>query len=114
MMMGGGIVVESPTNCNLWTDDRDLLDETFAAGAGSTFSFTSCFALQDTAEITSIPTREVDFQGLPVLIVDRSPANRRVLGLMLREWGMKPTSMSGDIKFWRRSLNRQAAEIRSS
>jgi PAS domain S-box-containing protein len=62
-------------------------------GRGSTFSFTARVARpRDAAETRS--TRRVDLHGLPVLVVDDSATNRRILEEMLVNWRMKPIVVS--------------------
>jgi two-component system, sensor histidine kinase and response regulator len=63
-------------------------------GRGSTFHFTAKFKLARGGE----PAREnhtyESLAGLPVLIVDDNPTNRRILEETLAHWGMKPTSVA--------------------
>jgi len=70
-MMGGRIWLESEV------------------GKGSCFHFTAPVGIAASAASTE-PTEHVPLAGLPVLVVDDNAANRRILGEMLKPWGMKP------------------------
>ncbi len=70
-MMGGGIWVES------------------ALGLGSTFHFTIRLTLPATRH-SSVGER-LDLKDVPVLVIDDSPTNRRILEEQLTGWGMIPT-----------------------
>jgi CheY-like chemotaxis protein len=62
---------------NVWVES--------ALGHGSTFHFTGNFSLgSDQHELTEFP----DLQNLPVLVVDDSETNRRILKEILEDWGM--------------------------
>jgi PAS domain S-box-containing protein len=65
-----------------------------APGQGSTFHFTARFdlapALAARAELESNAT----LVGIPVLVVDDNPTNRRILEMTLLQWGMKPISVA--------------------
>ena len=72
-LMGGRIWVESE------------------AGRGSAFHFTATFALVAAPAAVGAVPETVDLRGLPVLVVDDSATNRRVLEGMLLGWRMVPT-----------------------
>jgi two-component system, sensor histidine kinase and response regulator len=63
-------------------------------GQGSTFHFTAKF------QVAQAPVQRPEMEGhdsltgIPVLIVDDNPTNRRILEMTLRQWGMKPTLVS--------------------
>jgi two-component system sensor histidine kinase/response regulator len=64
------------------------------AGKGSTFSFTVQFG----PEVAALPTKLPDvFQlaGVPLLVVDDNPTNRRILEDSLIRWEMIPTVVEG-------------------
>ena len=63
-------------------------------GRGSTFHFTSRFALAATPPVGSAPAGPVDLQDLRVLVVDDNATNRRILEEMLRNWHMQPTAVA--------------------
>jgi PAS domain S-box-containing protein len=60
-------------------------------GHGSTFRFTSFFALADAP--ADNPTGLRSLEGLRVLVVDDNATNRRILEAMLSSWRMKPTAV---------------------
>jgi PAS domain S-box-containing protein len=60
-------------------------------GRGSTFRFTSFFALADAP--ADNPTGLSSLEGLRVLVVDDNATNRRILETMLSSWRMKPTAV---------------------
>jgi two-component system sensor histidine kinase/response regulator len=71
-MMGGRIWVESEE------------------GTGSTFHFTARFGLRAQKATDSLPVRQLDLSGVPVLIVDDNATNRLVLKEMTSSWGLVP------------------------
>jgi signal transduction histidine kinase/DNA-binding response OmpR family regulator len=63
-------------------------------GKGSLFYFSLPFALaRETVALQAVDQSKLD--GLPVLVVDDNETNRRILGEMLRGWGMKPRTADG-------------------
>jgi two-component system sensor histidine kinase/response regulator len=75
LLMGGRIWVESEH------------------GKGSAFHFTAGF---DLAELpTAVGPCEPKLAGLPVLIVDDNPVNRRILHTQLTRWRIRPTAVAG-------------------
>jgi signal transduction histidine kinase/CheY-like chemotaxis protein len=63
-------------------------------GKGSTFHFEAVFGL---GKAPSVADRRVDLElleGLPVLIVDDNETNRRILEAMLKNWHMRPQSVT--------------------
>jgi PAS domain S-box-containing protein len=65
----------------LWLESRD--------GQGSTFCFTAPFLRQRNAQIGI--RRPASLRDLPVLVIDDSATNRRILEEMLCSWQLKPT-----------------------
>jgi signal transduction histidine kinase/DNA-binding response OmpR family regulator len=59
-------------------------------GHGSTFHFTAHFDLQKRLPRQRVPREVGNLRGLPVLVVDDSETNRRILKEMLRQWHMRP------------------------
>ncbi len=70
-MMGGRIWIESEV------------------GQGSRFHFTARFGVAKSAPLPRA-VEQVGLQDIPVLVVDDSATNRRILEHMLARWGMKP------------------------
>jgi CheY-like chemotaxis protein len=58
-------------------------------GKGSRFHFTVPVRTVKGA-VAMEPRERADLAGLPVLVVDDNPTNRRILGEMLHRWGMRP------------------------
>jgi two-component system, sensor histidine kinase and response regulator len=71
----------------LWVDSAER--------RGSTFHFTANFgrASESFAPPTFVDSTEL--RGMPVLVVDDSPTNRRILSEMLSNWGLEPTVVDG-------------------
>jgi signal transduction histidine kinase/DNA-binding response OmpR family regulator len=61
-------------------------------GNGSVFHFTARFTRAQTSASQRAPVSAEDLTGLPVLVVDDSSTNRKVLVEMLTRWGMKPVA----------------------
>ncbi len=61
-------------------------------GEGSTFWFTAQFEKQE--HLIWRAKAPVSLQNLPVLIVDDNDTNRRIVEHYVREWGMRPESVS--------------------
>jgi len=64
-----------------------------APGKGSTFHFTACLGLRKGAP--AVPCAAVDLRGMPVLVVDDSATNLRILEEILLHWQMKPALANG-------------------
>jgi two-component system sensor histidine kinase/response regulator len=60
-------------------------------GKGSTFYFTAKLALVSAEANHSKSEGGTGLAGIPVLIVDDNPTNRRILEKTVLQWGMKPT-----------------------
>jgi two-component system sensor histidine kinase/response regulator len=71
----------------LWVDSAER--------RGSTFHFTANFgrAADTFARPTWVDSKEL--RGMPVLVVDDSPTNRRIVSEMLSNWGLEPTVVDG-------------------
>jgi signal transduction histidine kinase/DNA-binding response OmpR family regulator len=75
-------------------------------GRGSTFHFTARFGLVQSAGVAP-PLEREQLKGMPVLVVDDNLTNRRILGILLENWGMKPILVDdgkGALRMLRRSL----------
>ncbi len=62
-------------------------------GEGSTFHFTARFAAAEVKAQPAAPLLPAELQGLSVLVVDDNKTNRRILYLMTRGWGMRPSAV---------------------
>ncbi|HEY3330734.1 MAG TPA: response regulator [Capsulimonadaceae bacterium] len=62
-------------------------------GVGSTFHFTAKYK-QSYADVIQHLAEPEDVRGLPVLVVDDSSTNRRILAEMLVNWHMEPTAVA--------------------
>jgi PAS domain S-box-containing protein len=91
-MMGGKLAVESEE------------------GKGSTFHFSTRFALQrsfrSSHQVTLPPEK---LRGVPVLVVDDNATNRHILRDMLAGWQMKPAVVADGHAAWE-ALSRAAAD----
>jgi len=65
------------------------------SGAGSVFHFTARFAFHRGSKIEKRALQPASLQQLAVLIVDDNGTNRRILEEMVRNWRMKPTTVTG-------------------
>ncbi len=68
----------------IWVDSE--------AGRGSTFHFVVRFGVCHEPSHVSVSDMTLDFQELPVLVVDDNATNRRILQETLSNWGMQPTT----------------------
>jgi len=75
-MMGGHITVEPRPS------------------GGSVFRFSVEFGLRTSSQLPERPAT-LDLTGLDVLVVDDNATNRRILGDVLADWGMKPEFADG-------------------
>jgi PAS domain S-box-containing protein len=64
-------------------------------GRGSTFHFTARLSLQPLSHSQILPPPPGNVCGLPVLVADDNPTNRRILEEMLLSWQMRPTVVEG-------------------
>jgi two-component system sensor histidine kinase/response regulator len=71
----------------LWVDSTE--------GQGSTFHFTANFKSADQAIEPAAIVDWRELRGMPVLVVDDSLTNRRILSEMLTNWGLEPTVVDG-------------------
>ncbi len=67
-------------------------------GSGTTFSFTAelGFGSQSSKKPSAVPIAQL--QGLHVLVVDDNQTNRRILTVMLENWGMRPVAVDSAAK----------------
>ncbi len=64
-------------------------------GRGSTFHFTLRLGLADGELVAQQPEEAIHIRGLRCLVVDDNATNRLILDEMLRNWEMKPETVSG-------------------
>ncbi|MCS7316306.1 MAG: response regulator [Bryobacterales bacterium] len=83
-MMGGCIWVESP-----WEEPGRP-----PGGPGSVFHFTARFGYDVEGDQRESVRKDVDLEGLTVLVVDDNATNRLVLTETLARWGMKPVAVA--------------------
>jgi signal transduction histidine kinase/DNA-binding response OmpR family regulator len=62
-------------------------------GKGSVFHFTAEFGIASAEHTPEVAACPADLRNLPVLIVDDNAANRRILEIITRSWGMRPTTV---------------------
>ena len=62
-------------------------------GEGSIFHFTATLGAAPES-LRAHPKDKAALDGIPVLVVDDNPTNRRILSDTLRSWGMQPTSVA--------------------
>ena len=105
-MMGGRIWVESPATRRPGSPVCGSTANGAVGGPGSTFHFTAVF---EKGVAKPIPAEQLAFdrfEGVPVLVVDDNPTNRRILTEMLRNWRMAPVSV-GDAAAALAAMRRQ-------
>ena len=73
---------------NLWVDSKP--------GQGSCFHFTAAF--DPAAEVEPPMTDQGRLAGMPALVVDDNPTNRRILTELLWMWHMRPASAASGIE----------------
>ena len=66
-------------------------------GHGSQFHFTIPFAVPAAPPAQAPPRQVLDLEGMPVLVVEQRPTNRRILDEILTTWGMRPTAVDGGV-----------------
>ena len=67
-------------------------------GKGTTFHFTARFDLPERPASSVASKYSRLLEGLPVLVADKSPTNRRILSEMLSQWKMKPSTAGGGLQ----------------
>ena len=67
-------------------------------GKGSTFHFNARFDLPERPASSPASQYSRLLDGLPVLVADKSPTNRRILSEILSQWKMKPTTVGGGLQ----------------
>jgi PAS domain S-box-containing protein len=64
-------------------------------GQGSTFHFTAQLGIATVAPAEKLELKAIPLNGTRVLVVDDNNTNRRILGDMLKNWGMTPVLAEG-------------------
>jgi two-component system sensor histidine kinase/response regulator len=67
-------------------------------GKGTTFHFTARFDLPEHRGSPAALKHSRMLEGLPVLVADKSPTNRRILSEMLSQWKIKPFAVGGGLQ----------------
>jgi two-component system sensor histidine kinase/response regulator len=67
-------------------------------GKGTTFHFTARFDLPENRGSPAELKQSRMLEGLPVLVADKSPTNRRILSEMLSQWKIRPSTVGGGLQ----------------
>lgn len=84
---------------NLWVQSPGQLKDMKNAAPGSTFHITLSFAVpkQEVKEMGE-PVDIKMLKGIPALVVDDNPINRKIFKEMLERWGLKPQLADSGLK----------------